>query len=225
MAFITYTPIAAKLGDLTYGDGNQLLTAATTNVSLEQLADGVKWLNDFVDGVFTPVHTWSATQTFANGIVISGGNISFTGGATITGTSITFSGGATISSGSRSFTGTQPAMTADPGANTIHGTNVPKMWAYVTTNGSGGSTVQDGFNIASAGLTGAVIRFTFARAMANANYAVSIAADGPGACFGVVSSKNALYVDVSVYNANAPGAVLNPTSNILRVDVVVHGRH
>lgn len=43
MAFIGYTPTPTKLVTLTYGDGNQTLSAATTNVSLEQLADAVAY--------------------------------------------------------------------------------------------------------------------------------------------------------------------------------------
>lgn len=41
MAFIGYTPTATKLVTLTYADGGEDLNAATTNVSLEQLADAV----------------------------------------------------------------------------------------------------------------------------------------------------------------------------------------
>lgn len=46
MPFLSYTPTATRLVTLSESDGSERLKAATTNVSLEQLADGIKWLDD-----------------------------------------------------------------------------------------------------------------------------------------------------------------------------------
>ncbi len=44
MSFPTYTPTPTEPGDLVEADGSEPLQAATTNVSLEQLADWIAWL-------------------------------------------------------------------------------------------------------------------------------------------------------------------------------------
>ncbi len=224
--FRTPTPLDPDTDpDLPQADSSQGHDIPTgVSPTTAKLQDWIAWLRAF--GVFYLDPTGSP-GLIANDITV-GGDLTVTGdlgvaGATNMGSTLAVGGA--VSAPRMALTGTQPAASADPGANTLHGTNLPKAFAYLTTDGSGGHTIQDGFCVASAALFGSSIRFTFARAMANANYTVSVSADGPGACFGSVASKNALYVDVSVFNANSPSSALNPTSNTLRVDVAVHGRH
>lgn len=45
MSFVTYTPTPTRLVTLTEADGSEPLEAATTNISLEQMADGILWLD------------------------------------------------------------------------------------------------------------------------------------------------------------------------------------
>lgn len=46
MGFPAYTPSPVRLVTLSEADGDENLSSATTNVSLEQLADGIKYLDD-----------------------------------------------------------------------------------------------------------------------------------------------------------------------------------
>lgn len=197
--------------------------------SLAKLQDWSAWLRE--NGVF-----YFAPGVIANDIQI-GGNLVVTGtadiagavdlgsslavGTAITGASLTTTGAL---SGSRLvLTGTQPASTADPGANTLHSTNVAKAWAYAETDGAGNATVNDAFNIASVTITGLSLRFTFARAFASTSYAVS-AVTGNSASVAIVGTMTANYVDVSVYNIVGV-ATHNPASFILRVHLSIMGRH
>src|SRR5687768_8449814 len=78
------------------------------------------------------------------------------------------------------LTGTQPAATADPGANNILiATLIPKAWGNISVGG-GSVTLNDGCNIASVAFASSSITVTFARAMANANYAVLFGMESTG---------------------------------------------
>lgn len=68
MAFTAYVPTPNELVTLNRADGSELLSAATTNVSLEQLADGVVWIN----GYYARPKTWTALQTFTTSIAFTG---------------------------------------------------------------------------------------------------------------------------------------------------------
>lgn len=76
-----------------------------------------------------------------------------------------------------------PTKNADPGANNVlTGPNIIKAWAHITTNGSGGVTVDDGYNISSVSIAIATIaNITFVRPMLNANYAVHVSPGGSNA--------------------------------------------
>lgn len=73
------------------------------------------------------------------------------------------------------------SVTDDPGANLMWATQIPKAWAFVTLDGSGGITVDaNGLNIASAAFGDAIgtdrfsIVLTFARDMSIGNYVVNV---------------------------------------------------
>lgn len=124
------------------------------------------------------------------------------------------------------FNGTQPAKTADPGSNTAHGTSISKVWGYVTTDGAGASTIQDGLNVASVTLNVAYIRINFARAFANALYAATAGEDSGGA-FTVnprMSTSTTTYVEFIVKNATT-GATIDPTANAIGITFNIMGRH
>jgi hypothetical protein len=86
-----------------------------------------------------------------------------------------------VNNGWISLDGAQPPLSSsDPGGdNALWGVSVCKAWGNVSTNGSGGGAVGDGYNIASVTVsnTGPLypITVTFARAMANTNYTVTFA--------------------------------------------------
>jgi hypothetical protein len=61
MAFPAYTPTPTRLVTLSRADGSEKLRASTTNVSLEQLADGIAWLDQSKQETF--VHGGSGSPT------------------------------------------------------------------------------------------------------------------------------------------------------------------
>ncbi len=200
MAFITYTPTPVKLAGLTYADGNQGLAASTTNVSLEQLADAIAWLNDAVDtNIYGAAHTWSALQTYSAGI--------------------------TISAGSLSFTGTQPAAGADPGANVANALSQARAWAKITCNSINQVAKDNDYGVSSVALNSTYVTITFAHAFTTNNYA-PVVTSLDGSAFariyqcGIVSTTQ---MRVYAYSATT-GTLLDPTSNILVFSIHAYGR-
>lgn len=119
---------------------------------------------------------------------------------------------------------TNPAATT---AFTNHLTpkNIPKAFIALSTNGGGGFTVADAFNVTtgsiSLGLTDIVI--PFAAAMANTNYTVvGNAASGQPLAF-ITQTKNTGDVHIRVMTFAAPGTPLGPQTNSFAVNLVVYG--
>lgn len=151
----------------------------------QKTAAAVNRNGDTVAGAFT----WSGATTFSGALTLSGA-VSTSGAWTNTGAwtwnntvtvlsggALTVNSGATMTSASvtgLSLTGTQPASTADPGANNLAlATNQVKAWGCVTV-GNNVFTLHDGYNIASMAASDGSTKtlVTFARAMANDDYAV-----------------------------------------------------
>lgn len=67
-----------------------------------------------------------------------------------------------------------PASTADLGANFLHALTIPKAWGLLISDGVGGVAVADGAGIASVALAGSNRGWTvtLSHAMASTNYAV-----------------------------------------------------
>jgi hypothetical protein len=123
------------------------------------------------------------------------------------------------------FNGTQPAKTADPGGNAAHATNQVKAWAHITTDGAGNATIEDGYNIATAvPAAGDGVDLTFARAMANALYAVTVTNLDGTALFGVANYALSSTTSVRAKLFDAAGAVQQSNLVALRFAVVVHAR-
>lgn len=76
MSFVTYTPTPVHFTTLSEADGVEPLQAATTNVSLEQIADGMVHLDQdklsAPGGVVTDPVTFGDTVTFADTLEMSG---------------------------------------------------------------------------------------------------------------------------------------------------------
>jgi hypothetical protein len=85
----------------------------------------------------------------------------------------TLEAGTATVDGNITLAGSNPAATT-AFQNVITKKNVPKAWANIRTNGSGGVSVQDGFNVASVAIVGSntSVQVTFAQPFLNANYAV-----------------------------------------------------
>jgi hypothetical protein len=234
MAFPAYTPTPTRLVTRSRADGSEKLRASTTNVSLEQLADGIQWLDenrlsttggtisgslevtgdlDVVDNLDVSGDV-SATNVDASGNVVAGGGITATAGD--------ISAGAGIH-----FTGTQPTPTADPGQNYAHATNQVKVWAVISVTG-GAATLVDGYNVSSVSVSGAGVRIFFNRDFATAEYAVCVSqADmtivDPPLVYGSDRSLN-VAGDCRVFAYDTAGVLKSASSDDLRFAVQIMGR-
>jgi hypothetical protein len=194
-----------------------------------KLQDWIAWHR--ANGVFFATGTQINSNITVNGNLVVTGTLDTAGavnfgsslavGTTITGASLTTTGA--LSGSNLVLTGTQPASTANPGANTLHSTSMAKVWAYAETVVPGTVTIHDGFNVASAAVSGLSIRFTFARPFASALYAAS-ATSGNTASFALVTGMNANYVDVGVYSIVGAG-LRDPAAETVRVHLSIMGRH
>jgi hypothetical protein len=144
-----------KVGDATYGVGHLVVDGAGGgDMRLQAGADFV------VTGSGTSIQFQSAAV------------LSMASGTTANLSATVNASGPVNLAGLVRYTGTEPAATADPGGdNAIFGANVAKAWASITTDGVGGITLDDGYNIQGVAFVGGAIEITFARPMANANYA------------------------------------------------------
>lgn len=103
-----------------------------------------------------------------------------------------------VSSGANiALTGANPASTTGY-TDTLTPTNIVKAWVRVTTDGAGGVTVNDGFNIASASIVTGDIKVTFATAMASTNYAaVATAQSNSEVCSTFCDSASFFYIEAN----------------------------
>lgn len=175
------------------GPGNPR-NAASVNVALEALGDRTSWLIYALQFALAVVRSGKlsikaggilevesdallqvdsgAGFTIANQTdILSGGKIRALSGAQIQ----VLAGGQEVNASvlGTQYTGSQPAKTADPGAANIGiATNQIKAWGDVTI-GNNAFVTNDGMNIASIAIDGGnKAKVTFARAMANTDYAI-----------------------------------------------------
>lgn len=117
---------------------------------------------------------------------------------------------------------TNPASTTGF-TNHLTPKNIAKAFVSFSTNGSGGVTVADAFNVTGVtlGLNDSTI--TFASAMADTNYTV-VGTAGAGQPFAFyVQTKNTGSVLVRVMTFASPGTPLGPTTNSFSVNLAVFG--
>lgn len=121
------------------------------------------------------------------------------------------------------FSGTPPASNVDPGANRAHATSLIRCSGTITTDGIGGSTVDEGLNIASVAV-GSAIRITFARAFANNDYTVVATSGNGGDEFCIVSRSTSTTTFVDVLMRSVSTGAINPSSTACTFYVQITGR-
>jgi hypothetical protein len=109
------------------------------------------------------VQDWISTGTTITGTATVTGNATLQGTAAITGLA-TLTAGST-SPGNHILTGAEPASTTGF-TNTLTSGNLIKAWAAIVTNGAGGATVSQGFNVAGAAISGTNVVVTIANDLA-----------------------------------------------------------
>lgn len=136
------------------------------------------------------------------------------------------SGSAVDANGRIIFTGAQPAATADPGANNVlHGTNVCKAWANISTDAVGGITLNDGYNVAGVLILASRIVVTWARVMANSTYTVTFGNLDTTLRFYSVDGPLAMVpATITIVTQNTLFATLDPATNALRFMLQVFAR-
>lgn len=114
--------------------------------------------------------------------------------------------------------GSNPAKTA-AGANTLDALMIPKAWAWWSTDGVGGITLNDGGRIASATIVGTNVRLTFASSFDNATYATIVHCENVtgGSAFDPLIIENSAWVEL---DTNA----LDPATTVMKGRVVIFGR-
>ena len=114
--------------------------------------------------------------------------------------------------------GSNPAKTA-AGANTLDALMIPKAWAWWSTDGVGGITLNDGGRIASATIVGTNVRLTFASSFDNATYATLVHCENVtgGSSFDPLIIENSAWVELD------PNA-LDPATTVMMGRVVIFGR-
>lgn len=157
----------------------------------------------------------------------------FQGGATGTGViAIGGGGGAApaleIGVGGAVITATDPATNVDPGAdNMLFGLSLIKAAAYITTDGMGGYTVHDGYNIDSCTVTSAYVLVKFKHAFTNATYWPAVTSAKNPTAHPIADmahgSTTASQLVVAFENLDS-GGTLDPAGNAVAFTLLVGGR-
>ena len=119
---------------------------------------------------------------------------------------------------------TNPAATTGF-TNRLTPKNIPKAFISMSTNGSGGFTVADAFNITTGSIAVSILGTTipFASAMANTNYTVvGNAHSGQPLAF-FVQTKNTNSVVIYVMTFAAPGTPLGSSNHSYGFEFAVYG--
>ena len=114
--------------------------------------------------------------------------------------------------------GSNPAKTA-AGANTLDALMIPKAWAWWSTDGAGGITLDDGARIASIAIVGNVVRLTFATNFDNSTYATVPHCENVtgGVPFSPNVVETAAWVDLDCL-------ALSPAALVMKGRVLIFGR-
>lgn len=120
------------------------------------------------------------------------------------------------------------AATADPGGpGQLYSTNICQSWGQIESDGSGGSGVEDSYNLVTLALAGSGTKrflLTFARPMANAFYSVNVTLHGtPGIAMKAVPfNLTANGFDIIIYNSTS--VAQDPAGAAFNVSYQIFGR-
>ena len=106
--------------------------------------------------------------------------------------------------------------------NHLSAKNIPKAWATLTTDGAGGCTVVEGFNITSAAISGANILVTFATAFVSGTRWGSIAQSMNNIMVAVVSQTSSSSATIAAVNMSSVG--INFSSSAQTMFLIAFGQ-
>jgi hypothetical protein len=181
--------------------------------SLAKLQDWIAWLREngvlYDDPVGTP-------GLIANDITIDG---------ELTVVEDINAGGSVIIDNFLRFDDPGTSVGADPGANTFHSGNIPKVCGRIVTDGAGGYTIDsDGVNLGLATVGASYIDVDFIRAFSSVNYIpvvtnLSGTGDVPN-----VDYSNSTASKIRLEMRDSSGTQRNPLTFICRWSLIVMGR-
>src|SRR6266851_574311 len=118
--------------------------------------------------------------------------------------------------------GSNPASTQGF-SNSLTLKNTVKAWGKITTDGAGGVTVQDGFNITSVSISTTQIIVNWATNFANTNYAPvgNSFSGGPQFYYVVLTPVGSMTFEIR--SSTAPGTALNPQTTATTSLITVMG--
>jgi hypothetical protein len=123
-------------------------------------------------------------------------------------------------SGYLKLTGSNP-VTSFAFTNTLTPKNVCKAWAVITTDGSGGVTLRNGFNIdATVTISTSSIRISFLQGV-NPFYAVSTTSGSSAVTQFWCDTTNGS--SVTIVPLSSAGSAVNPTTTVLTITVIIFG--
>lgn len=155
-----------------------------------------KWIA-YLDDLAAQAFTWTAAHIFNGGLTgnSAGASAAITGANSSTGPGLSGTNSSTgpavkaansstgpaleVGAGHAKFTGSNPSSTTGF-ANSLTTSSIAKAWACIQNNAGSGVSVENGFNIASVTRPdNNHIKVTFATAMADVNYAVTVTTAEP----------------------------------------------
>ena len=140
----------------------------------------------------------------------------------IKGLNLTEDGGLTWTIGVASSTVGNPDSTTAV-RNSLRAKNTLKAWAYISTDGGGGASVVEGFNITSAAISGSNVVVTWARAFASSSYAaVFTRSSASGSSFGMMRTIGRGTTGLTVSMSSELGSTINMGTTITNFYLMVH---
>lgn len=116
------------------------------------------------------------------------------------------------------MSGSNPASTTGF-SNRLTKKNIAKAWGLIATNGVGGVSVSDGFNISSVALIGTTaIQVNFATAMASANFASVVSGQGQGIASTFTKTTGGVRIN---FASDFAGTLYNLSTGTFLFDLVV----
>ncbi len=204
-----YSNAADEFGITTGGTLRASFTSDATKGTLSFVSFGtvtnpnISWASDVSSGIYNPVDN----------------SVGFTGGGAGIGYFVCTSAAAEAS---RLFMQNgSPTATGTVVANSLYEKNIIKCWAKLTSDAAGGVTINDGFNLTSATITGSNMLVTIQTDLANANYAIGVSCMDGVNDTAVISAEAAGSFQISVFDADSgTQATLNNTAKQVSVIVV-----
>lgn len=209
-------------------DASVTFTGATGHLALLNLrADSITTINGSAGhlaaltlGPFSNMEIDGTASVTGTVSVTTSGTFSVLGGG-----AMNLSGTLTQQSGGIIALADLAGPTTNPGgAGRLYATNVCKAWATVSTNGTGGVDIVDGYNVASVSISGSTMTIAFAHAFANLAYAIVGGVSSPSFRYTILWAPLSVSATQVQLADNDSGGTLDLAGTATQFSIVVFGR-